>query len=59
MSQDDTHTEDVYEEPETRQCDEACSHFDSLNQCCWIATEKRLCTDVEEGDYCLYGKKRE
>ena len=59
MSEDDTFTEDVYEEPETRQCDESCSHYDSLNQCCWIANEKRLCTDVEEGDYCLYGKKRE
>jgi len=49
--------EDWIEEQETRQCSNTCSHFDEINQCCWIATERRLCTDVHEGDYCLYGFK--
>lgn len=50
---------DVFDEPETRKCSESCSHYDSLNECCWVASERRLCTDVEEGDYCLYGKKED
>lgn len=40
---------------ETRQCDESCSHFDELNLCCWQATEKGLCFNVEKGDYCHLG----
>jgi len=58
-SGDDTFTEDVYESEEPRQCDESCSHYDSLNQCCWIASKRGLCTDVSEGDYCRFGFKRD
>jgi len=43
-----------YEEDEVRQCDETCGHYDSLNQCCWVASDRGLCTDVSEGDRCLY-----
>jgi hypothetical protein len=56
MNQEDYDVDD-YDDPRTRQCSESCSHFDSLNQCCWVASERGLCTDVEEGDYCLYGIK--
>jgi len=59
MSEDDTFTEDVYEnEDETRECEESCPHYDSLNCCCWQATEKGLCFDVSEGDYCHLSYKR-
>jgi hypothetical protein len=44
--------EDYEEEDRTRECSDSCPHFDSLNRCCWQATEKGLCFDVEEGDYC-------
>jgi len=60
MSEDDTYTEDVYEEEpdEIRECEESCSHYDSLNRCCWQATEKGVCFHVCEGDYCHLGYKR-
>jgi hypothetical protein len=58
MSEDDTFTEDVYEDDETRECEESCSHYDSLNCCCWQATEKGLCFHVCEGDYCRLSYKR-
>ena len=46
-----------YDAPETRQCSDSCSHYDSINCCCWVASKKGLCTEVDEGDYCLYGFK--
>lgn len=58
IEKEDYDVED-YETEETRQCDESCSHFDSLNQCCWQSTEKGLCFQVEEGDYCHLGYKTE
>ncbi len=41
-----------YEEDRQRECSDSCSHFDSVNQCCWQATDKGLCFDVSEGDLC-------
>ncbi len=40
---------------EEMRCESRCGHFDHINQCCWIVTEKGLCTDVQEGDYCHHG----
>jgi len=40
-----------------RECGEECPHYDNVNQCCWQATEKGLCFDVEEGDRCHLGYK--
>ena len=54
ISVEDYDVEDL-DEPETRTCDECCSHCDSLNQCCWITSERGLYTEVSEGDLCLYG----
>ena len=51
-----------YEEyRETKQCENSCAHFDLINQCCWLITEKTpgLCTDVQEFDYCFHGLKEE
>jgi hypothetical protein len=42
---------------QTRQCSDSCGHYDSLNRCCWQATEKGLCFHVSEGDYCQLGYK--
>ncbi len=42
---------------EIRQCGERCGHYDSLNQCCWQATEQGLCFPVTEGDHCYLGYK--
>jgi hypothetical protein len=52
---------DFEEYREVRRCESDCPHFDSLNQCCWLITEKTpgLCTDVEEGDYCIHGIKED
>ena len=47
--------EEDYESDELRVCSTACPHFDELNMCCWQATEKGLCFDVSEGDYCHLG----
>lgn len=44
-------------EPETRTCDEGCSHYDTLNQCCWIVSGRGLFTEVEIGALCRYGYK--
>jgi len=41
----------------TRKCSTACSHFDLINQCCWIASDAGLCTDAQEGDLCRHGFK--
>jgi len=40
-----------------RECGNSCSHFDSLNLCCWLVSRRGLCTDVREGDLCRYGFK--
>ena len=41
---------------EPLECSESCSHFDSLNQCCWVVPKHGgLCTDAYEGDLCKYG----
>ena len=53
MSQEDF--DDDFEERHVRQCSTSCGHFDELNLCCWVASERGLCTEVSEGDYCLYG----
>ena len=37
---------------ELRQCNNSCSHYDNLNQCCWQAGDWGLCFDVIEGDTC-------
>jgi len=58
MNEDDTFTEDVYEDDEPRECGEECPHFDRVNQCCWQATKKGLCFDVCEGDYCHLNYRR-
>lgn len=45
---------------ETRRCDSSCGHFDVINQCCWVMTEKTgLFTEVKEGDYCIHGFKED
>jgi len=50
--------EDEYDdENAVRQCGECCSHWDNINQCCWIVSERGLCTSVSEGDYCIYNFK--
>jgi hypothetical protein len=51
--------DDSDNESRTRECNEQCGHYDSLNCCCWIASEKGLCRDVGEGDLCLYGFKED
>jgi len=53
--------EDMEDYRETRQCGNSCAHFDLLNQCCWLITEKTpgLMTDVQEGDYCFHGLKED
>ncbi len=45
------------DEPETRTCEEGCSHYDTLNQCCWIVSGRGLFTEVTIGDLCRYGFK--
>ena len=42
---------------ELRQCDNSCSHYDHINQCCWQAGDWGLCFDVQEGDSCRLGYK--
>jgi len=37
---------------EDLKCGSGCSHFDALNQCCWLSW-----CHQEEGDYCAYGLK--
>ena len=53
--------EDMEDYRKTRRCDPSCAHFDSLNQCCWLITEKTpgLMTEVQEGDYCFHGLKED
>lgn len=50
--------EEKIREEYVRICDSSCSHFDTINMCCWQATmEYGLCFDIEEGDYCHLGYK--
>jgi hypothetical protein len=55
--------EDSYEpeeeESQDRECDETCPHFDSLNQCCWLAGPWGLEFDCSEGDACRLGYKED
>lgn len=53
--------DDLEEYGETKRCENSCAHFDLLNQCCWLITEKTpgLMTDVQEGDYCFHGLKED
>lgn len=58
IADDDLYEYDEYESlTYIRECDETCPHFDSLNQCCWIVSKRGLCSDVQEGDFCLYDFK--
>lgn len=59
MSQSLEEFDDDFDDNPIRECDESCSHYDSLNQCCWQAGDWGLCFDVEEGDYCHLGYKEE
>lgn len=43
------------EEYDVRECDESCGHFDEINLCCWVATNRGMCTDVALHDLCLFG----
>ena len=52
MNEDDYSFED---DKDIRRCSYTCSHFDGLNQCCWLASRRGLCSDVAEDDVCLYG----
>ncbi len=50
--------EEYYEldsERRIRICGNCCSHYDNINCCCWQATEKGLCFDVDDGDECHLG----
>lgn len=46
-------------ESEDRECGESCSHYDNLNRCCWLVTEKGIMIHVCEGDLCHHGLKTE
>lgn len=46
---------DYTDEERERYCEDSCPHYDSLNQCCWQATEKGLCFKIQEGDLCHLG----
>jgi len=59
MTRQEEDYEVCVEESETRQCDSSCSHYDGVNGCCWQATEKGLCFNVEEGEYCRLGYKED
>lgn len=59
-SEYDPFDDDLFDdEDETRTCGEMCSHYDNINQCCWVATKKGLCQDVRDGDLCLFGFKED
>jgi hypothetical protein len=56
QNQEDYDVEDYDpDRSELRRCSESCSHYDSLNECCWVATGKGLCQTVSEDDFCLHG----
>jgi len=61
---EDDYDEEFYDEDEElsgeeqKECGNSCSHFDSLNQCCWQAGKWGLCFHVEEGDLCHLNRKR-
>ena len=42
---------------ETKECGESCSHYDEINRCCWLVTEKGICIHVNPGDLCHHGLK--
>jgi hypothetical protein len=51
--------EDTEEPEEERECSESCSHYDDLNRCCWLVTEKGIMIYVSPGDSCHHGLKVE
>ena len=51
--------EDDYPSERIMECGENCSHYDSLNHCCWLVTEKGIMIYVSEGDLCHHGLKEE
>jgi hypothetical protein len=44
-----------------KECSNSCAHFDHINLCCWLITQKTkgLYTDVQEGDTCKHGLKED
>ena len=48
--------EDPDEDP-IRECSNSCGHYDVINQCCWLVSNRGLFTEVQEGDTCRYGFK--
>jgi len=64
MSRDEQHCEDAdayYQDDleEDRECGENCSHYDEINRCCWLVTEKGISIHVSPGDLCHHGLKVE
>lgn len=51
--------EEDYEVNRDRECGEGCGHYDSLNRCCWLVTEKGIMVHVCEGDLCHHGLKED
>ena len=47
----------MMDEERTRECNNSCSHFDNLNQCCWQSGPWGICFTVQEGDSCKLGYK--
>lgn len=47
--------EEEEDQGEIRECDSSCSHFDSINMCCWQSGPWGLCFDRERGDLCRLG----
>jgi hypothetical protein len=46
---------------ELRLCESDCPHFDVINWCCWLITDKTpgLFTEVREYDPCIHGFNRD
>jgi hypothetical protein len=49
--------EEYDELDDERECGECCSHYDEINRCCWLVTEKGICIHVSPGDACHHGLK--
>ncbi len=50
--------EEDIESEQLQECGESCGHFDELNICCWLVTNKGLIGDVQIGDPCHAGLMR-
>ena len=44
-------------EDRIKECSTDCSHYDLINQCCWIVSDRGLFTEIQEGDLCVHGLK--